>query len=406
MPKAQPSLPPMPVLVVDDNVVNRRILVEQLRRWSMKPTAVDSGPAALEAMQTAARAEEPFQLVLLDANMPEVDGFAVAEQIGHRPDLAGVTIMMLTSSGEHGDSARCRRLGIAAYLVKPVRPTDLLEAIGRVLDTRRGGEAEPSVVAMPVVQPQRRRARVLLAEDNLVNQRVAVRLLTKRGHDVTVAGNGRQALAALDAGTFDVVLMDVQMPEMGGFEATAEIRRRESERGGHLRIIAMTAHALKGDRERCLAAGMDGYIAKPIDRVELFDAVEQTDLTDSPSLDAPRRPGRFDYAEALERFGGDVDLLRDVIQLFREDVPVRMAAIREAVERKDAEALRLAAHELKGAAGNLAAASVVDAARTLEILGRHQSMESVPGAWDRLESEIGGLVSELELLPASESQAS
>jgi CheY-like chemotaxis protein len=392
----RPALPALPVLVVDDNVVNRRILVEQLRRWSLQPTAVESGSAALETMRAAAREGTPFKLVLLDANMPEIDGFEVAEQIGHQPELAGATVMMLTSSGEHGDTARCRQLGIAAYLVKPVRPTDLFEAIGRALDARRPVASHSAGSAMPVVKPARRRTRVLLAEDNLVNQRVAVRLLTKRGHEVTVAANGREALAALERGTFDLVLMDVQMPEMGGFEATAEIRRREQERGGHLRIVAMTAHALKGDRERCLAAGMDGYLKKPIDRLELFEAVEQIDPSAGLQADTPGPKGRFDFADALRRFDGDTALLHDLMQLFSEDAPNRMAAIRDAVDRRDPEALRLAAHELKGAAGNLAAASVVDAARTLEILGRHQSLDAVPGAWRRLETEMDGLLTEIE----------
>jgi len=260
------------VLIVDDNPVNRRILHAQLTRWHMRPTAVESGLAALDALAAAARAGAPFGLVLLDANMPHLDGFGVAERIRAQADLPRATIMMLSSSGQYGDAARCRGLGIAAYLTKPIQAADLHDAICRVLDRSR-----PEALASSGGQAPERATRplsILLAEDNVVNQRVAVGLLAKRGHQVTVATTGVEALAAFERRAFDVVLMDVQMPEMGGLEATAEIRRRERQGGARVRIVAMTAHAMNGDRERCLAAGMDDYLSKPIDPRLLFAAVE------------------------------------------------------------------------------------------------------------------------------------
>jgi len=280
-----PELPAASVLIVDDNAINRRIFQELLTRWHMQPTAVESGRAALEALGQAAAAGRPYALVLLDANMPGVDGFDVAREMARRPDLASVAIMMLTSSGEYGDTARCRELGVEACLVKPISQADLAAAIVRTLSQRAAahGAANARTVgksvapARPADAPAVTPRRVLLAEDNLVNQRLAVRLLNKRGHHVTVVTNGREAIAALERETFDLVLMDVQMPVMGGFEATALIRERDRERGSHTRIVAMTAHALKGDSERCLNAGMDGYLSKPIDRQKLFDAVEQAD---------------------------------------------------------------------------------------------------------------------------------
>jgi signal transduction histidine kinase/DNA-binding response OmpR family regulator len=271
------QLSELTVLIVDDNQVNRRILETQAGRWGMLPTAVADGPAALEALMRASGAGQPFQLVLLDANMPGQDGFWVAEQIKTRPALVGATIMMLTSSGQYGDAARCRALKIAAYLTKPINSVELLDAICAVLPAAQAGAAttKPAAATAAMASPIRP-VHVLLAEDNIVNQTVAVKRLTRRGHTVTVAATGREALAALERDTFGVVLMDVQMPEMDGLQATAVIRERERSTGGHVRIVAMTAHAMTGDRERCLAAGMDGYLSKPIDPQLLFAAVEQT----------------------------------------------------------------------------------------------------------------------------------
>ena len=378
------------MLIVDDNVVNRRIFHEQLTRWGMQPVAVDSGRAALDALADAKSAGRPFALVLLDANMPDLDGFAVAEEIGRRPELADATIMMLTSSGEYGDTSRCRELGIAAYLVKPVRQLDLAEAIARAMSAPAVVPAAPNVVPLPVVQRSFRRMRVLLAEDNIVNQRVAVRLLTKRGHQVTVANNGREALEAIERTAFDVVLMDVQMPEMGGIEATAVVRDRERALGGRLRIVAMTAHALKGDRERCFAAGMDGYLSKPIDRLQLFDAVEL-----APSHgEAPIPPASFsgfNHGDFSERLGGDPQLVAEVVRVFLDDCPRLLRNVQAAIDGSNAEQLRQSAHELKGAAGNFGATAVVDAAQALEILGRHAALDAAPAAWRRLESETNQL---------------
>jgi PAS domain S-box-containing protein len=262
------------VLVVDDNGTNRRILAGTLKKWAMAPTAVDGGQAALDTLEKAKAAGETFPLILLDAQMPEMDGFALAERIKQKPELAGATIMMLTSAGYAGDAARCREMGIAVYLVKPVRQVELLEAIRLALGAKFKHRPASALITRHTLGETRRHLQILLAEDNAVNQALAVRLLQKRGHHVVVAANGRQALAALDNQQFDVVLMDVQMPEMDGFQATAAIREKEIHAGAHIFIIALTAHAMKGDQERCLAAGMDAYIAKPIQASELFAAIE------------------------------------------------------------------------------------------------------------------------------------
>jgi signal transduction histidine kinase/CheY-like chemotaxis protein len=278
----------IPVLVVDDNTTNRRIFERVLARWKMPTVTVGSGAAALEAYEAAAAAGSPFRLVLLDANMPGMDGFEVASRLA--PRAKGTTIMMLTSSGEARDSQRCRELGIASYLVKPIRQRALgvaiLTALGR--DLRRP-VATPATVAD---WSGRTSLRVLLVEDNVVNQRLAMALLEKAGHRVTIAVNGVEALAALASSGFDVVLMDMQMPEMDGVEAMQIIRERERASGAHVRIVAVTAHALTGDRERCLEAGADGYVSKPLSAAALFaeiDAVMRARVSgQSPASGLPR----------------------------------------------------------------------------------------------------------------------
>ena len=264
------------VLVVDDNRTNRRILEGMLGRWEMRTTSVEGGKEALEQLSAARDAKEPYGLILTDMHMPKMDGFTLVENIRHRPELATATIMMLTSAGHRGDAARCLELGVSAYLLKPIRQSELREAIARVLGAREEEGAIPLVTRFSLHDARDPSAylHVLLAEDNAVNQRLAVRLLEKRGHSVAVASNGREALVALEKEKFDLIFMDVQMPEMDGLEATVAIREKEKSTGVHLPIIALTAHAMKGDREQCLTAGMDGYLTKPIRPQELDEILE------------------------------------------------------------------------------------------------------------------------------------
>jgi len=298
-PAAPVCLHNLPVLLVDDNATNRRILYEMLAAWRMRPTLADGGIAALVELKRAVALGQAFPLVLLDAQMPEMDGFALAERIKQDPELSGATIMMLSSADLPDGPVHCRSLGIVAYLTKPIKQSELLDAILLAL----GAVAAQPAVATPLRPASAQRpCHILLAEDNAVNQKLVARLLEKHGHSVVIADAGRAALAALEHEVFDLVLMDVQMPEMDGFEATAAIRRREAEAaGGHcaagngartpnfaspstprLPVIALTAHALKGDEERCLAAGMDAYLAKPIDANKLFELIERL----VPPLDA------------------------------------------------------------------------------------------------------------------------
>ncbi|MEW6347499.1 MAG: response regulator [Thermodesulfobacteriota bacterium] len=271
----RPNLKGMPVLVVDDNLTNRKLLQEVLSYWGMLPTLADSGQSALDELDRAARGGRPFRLAIIDFMMPGMDGFALAGEMGARPELASVATIMLTSAGSRGDVDRCSEIGIRGYLHKPVKQSELLDTILSALQqNRRQPQRKAKPVEVVIPEPSQKGLQVLLVEDNLVNQKLASRMLQKMGHSATVAANGKEALAKLAQQAFDVILMDVQMPEMDGFEATQVIRAREQLSGRHIPIIALTAHALSGDRERCLDAGMDSYIAKPVVAEQLRASIE------------------------------------------------------------------------------------------------------------------------------------
>jgi PAS domain S-box-containing protein len=268
------DLKDLPILVVDDNATNRRILREMLSHWGLKPALAESGVRALAMLRAAQAAGESFPLIITDANMPEMDGFDLAAEIKKIPGYEKAMIMMLSSAGFRGDSARCRELGLSAYLTKPVKQSLLLEAIMLALGTPSEEWADIGLITRHSLIEANARFKILLTEDNVINQKLAVRILQNRGHRVTVAGNGEEALAAIEKNLFDAVLMDIQMPKMDGFQATKEIRRRERETGDHLPIVAMTAHAMSGDREKCLEAGMDDYVSKPLKPFDLLKAID------------------------------------------------------------------------------------------------------------------------------------
>ena len=275
----------VPVLAVDDNAANRRILENSLLRWKMIPTVVESAAKALQVIRHACASRTQLPLVLTDAHMPELDGFTLIETIRQDPSLKDVRIVVLTSGGERGDAARCRKLGVAAYLSKPFDRLELRDILLRVLAGDSARSESPILVTRHSVREEAKSLRFLVAEDNLVNQKLIARLLEKRGHTVVLAGNGLEALELLEKQPFDIVLMDVMMPEMDGFEATKRIREKEKAGGAHLPVIALTAHAMRGDRDQCLAAGMDGYVSKPIKLEELFSAIENLVTNSCHSMD-------------------------------------------------------------------------------------------------------------------------
>ncbi len=392
------------VLVVDDNATNRRILEETLLAWQMRPTVVESGAVALEALQRACRAGKPFGLILLDAQMPEMDGFALAGQLQEHPEWVR-TKVMLTSAGA-SSAARCRKLGIHGHLAKPIKQADLWKTIMTALNASGvtetpAGTAQPTPHAPPPPRPaEGRPLRILLAEDNPVNQRLATALLEKQGYTVTVAGNGREALARLEREAFDLILMDGQMPEMDGFEATAAIRRQEQGTSRHVPIIAMTAYAMKGDRERCLDAGMDDYVSKPFRINELTALIQR--LTAAPQASPPAaaesepasadQDSILDWKGALEQVDGNETLLRDLAGLFQTECRQWLEQMDQAIRNRDAGQVKRVAHNLKGSLGAIGARSAFDAALELEAMGRARDLAGAEQTCAALQRAIRALL--------------
>jgi two-component system, sensor histidine kinase and response regulator len=325
---------------------------------------------------------------LLDAMMPEMDGFAVAEVLRSNRAFDAATIMMLSSADQSDDVARCRSLGIQSYLTKPVTSSVLFDAIVVVLDKfhSAGNSTTRAVPPLPAPQLLRPatagRLHILLAEDNLINQKVTVGMLEAAGHRIAVVNNGKEAVTALDKDPFDVVLMDVQMPEMDGFQATASIREREKSTGRRTPIIALTAHAMKGDEERCLAGGMDGYVSKPIRPEELLRVIGH--CVSLPADDEIP----LDRAALLTRVGGNPTLLAEILQMCPGEFARLMKELQSAVSQKDTNRIRLAAHTLKGTLGNLSAASAYEAVLRLEQMGRTGDLGSVEEAWILVQQQV------------------
>jgi CheY-like chemotaxis protein len=333
-----------------------------------------------------------------------MDGFNLVEKIKEQAGPSASTIMMLTSGGQRGDAARCGALGVAAYLLKPIRQAELRDAIVRVLTPKDQAGAAPMITRHNVndASVPAKSLDILLAEDNPVNQKLAIRLLEKRGHRVIVVGNGKEALTALEKRSFDLVLMDVQMPEMDGLQATALLREREKLSGHHQVVVAMTALVMKGDRERCIAAGMDGYLSKPIRPQELDDVLDSY-MTQGPGH-APTEevadpyPGSVATAELLERIDGDRGFLSELLELFRNDYPAQLRAAREAVESGDPVVVQRIAHSLKGALKNLAATVASDLACELEDMGKSGEIASALDKLTALDAEVARVVAALDAL--------
>ncbi len=381
----------LPILVVDDHATNRRFLADLLTRWQMRPTVVDSGPAALTALTQARDAGVPFPLVLLDANMPEMDGFAVAARIHQDPTLAGATILLLSSADLAGEATRRQEVGISVSLMKPIIPSELWEAITTALRRTRGEPPPPPTAAQSPTPRDRRGLRILLVEDNLVNQWYTGRLLEKCGHHVKMVSTGHDALAVLAQQAFDIVLMDVQMPDLDGIATTAAIRDQERATGAHVPILALTAHAMQGDRERCLAAGMDGYVAKPVTADALYAAIDRVLMARSTVNDAAEKPP-LDLAVAMQMVEGDHALLAEMIEIFREDYPRHLATLREALRRHDASQFEHVAHSLKGSLSAFGAVTAYELAAALETMGRTAALEGAAAVLDQLEPELARLV--------------
>jgi PAS domain S-box-containing protein len=385
----------MPALIVDDNATNRRILFDMLTNWSMKPILSTGAREAFKQLHDAARDNHPFRLVLLDVNMPEINGFELASWIRDDHVLADTPLVILTSASRPGDVERTAALRIAATLLKPVKQSELFDAIVSVVGVTAAEKEEEQHTSATQI-PKFDSLRVLLAEDNAVNQKLAVGVLTKLGCSVTVAENGRIAVAELERNDFDVVLMDVQMPELDGLEATQAIRHHERSSGRHTPIIAMTAHAMRGDRERCLAAGMDDYLSKPMRIRELRDKLAQV-LRGADAGNGSATPplvgdDPVDWADALESAGDDRILLQAVIEAFFEESATLMQQIRASIRLRDAASLQKSAHTLKGALLAVGARRTSTLAFDLERLGSSGNVTNSDNGLEALERQMAFLL--------------
>jgi PAS domain S-box-containing protein len=410
--RAVPELQGLRVLVVDDNATNRRILHDQLIHWNMNPHCVATGKEAVQAMHESCFSGAPFALVLLDALMPEMDGFVVAKELREKFDSGAFRspmIMMLSSADQQQDIARCRSIGINSCLTKPVRASMLLNTILEILENALGAVSSVASARpftgqrsqqnneitplIPVASPNQGKLRILLAEDNAINQKVASATLHRRGFQVTIVNNGLEAIEAIENQTFDLVLMDVQMPKMDGLQATAAIRRRETASGGHLPIIALTAHAMQEDRERCLTAGMDDYAAKPINPSELEKTIRkwtlsphimETSLASESLVDQQT----FDPAALLERLGGDTNLWDEILDLTEGVLASLLEELAAAISQKNASRILELAHTLKGTLLNLTANNASQAAFRLEQIVRDGNLSQAHECFALLQEQV------------------
>lgn len=383
----------VPILIAVDSPTTRRGLRQRLNGWGMWPRAVDNSPSALRELSRAARAGRPYRIVLLDGRAPRLDGFALAVEIRRRPELSDLRLLMITA-GRRGDAARCAAIGISGYLSKPFSQSDLFDAIRRLLGSTNPVEKHP-IVTRHSLAAGRRRLRILLAEDDSVSARLATRLLENRGHTVLAVEDGEKALAALASAkeSFDLLLTDVQMAGLDGLELARAVRCAEETPGEHLPIVAITAHAMSGDRERILSVGIDGYVSKPIRAERLFDAIDRASAgIPSPARGVPPREGsEFERDRLIEQIGGDIQLLEEMVHLFGKDFPPLVARGRRAIGDADAAELERVAHALKSLVGNFYAEDTFQAARQLELLARERELADAPEALSTLESRLSAL---------------
>ncbi|MDO9565248.1 MAG: response regulator [Candidatus Desulfaltia sp.] len=391
------------VLIVDDNATNRLVFKEMTTSWGMISTVAKHGEQAIDLLKKAYESEKPFKILLLDQQMPNEDGFEVAKRIKDIPLGQDISIIMLTAAGLKGDAARCRRIGISGYLLKPVKQSELMYAIMIAMGSQE--KEDTPVITRYTIQDARKRLNILLAEDNPINQRLALELLKTMGHRVVSVSNGIEAIDALGKERFDLILMDIQMPEMDGFEATKAIRNAESKIR-NIPIVATTAHAIKSDREKCLAAGMDDYVSKPINAEKLFEVITKlTDVPENkkkkmsiPSVKTVKKPSNdvFDLSKAMEAVLGNKELFQEIAGMLLENLPGSLSKIKKTIAAGNAKSLERTAHNLRGSAGSFGAKLAYNAAYLLEKLGREGKIEEAKEAFSDLEERTAELASAIK----------
>jgi len=390
------------ILVVDDNETNRKILQTQLSSWGCQPSGVADGESALRTLRQAKKEGKPFPLVIIDMQMPEMDGEMLGRAIKADPTISDTVMVMMTSIGLRGDAERCKEIGFAAYLTKPIRQSRLYDALIEIMSKATTPERSKPVASLvtkhSLKEKRKRKLRILLAEDNVVNQKVASRILEKSGYQVDVVSNGQEAVEAVKNSTYDLVFMDVQMPEMDGLKATKVIREIEKESGKHVPIIAMTAHAMKGDKERCLEAGMDDYIPKPIQPQDVIDTIERWTNSKDQQKETPQEENHkessltgepmIDLEAALPRFADDMEFFKEMVHEFLKYAPEQLKELIAAVKEGDTNKVERLAHSIKGAAGTLGIQKIADIALRIENMGLTSDLTGARAQLTKLENEI------------------
>ncbi len=370
IPNQNISLSDISALIIDDNYTNRLVLQEMFNSWNIKSSLADNGMQGLKMLREAKENGKPFNLVILDAMMPEMDGFSVAENIHNDPSISDTKVIMLTSMGRHGNLSRTKELGITMYLVKPVKRSEIFNALVKLFNIETIKEKDDEKSKTDYQENNNVSAKVLLVEDNAVNQRLAVKILEKNNYKVSIANNGIEALDMIKKEQFDIILMDVQMPKMDGFATTTAIRNMEENTGEHIPIIAMTAHALKGDREKCLSMGMDDYISKPIKTSELLEIVGKWLKPKKVNTDETIIKNMLDIDNALKRLDNDIDLFNELIRIFIKDTVLRINELKSAINNNDISTLERTAHTIKGSASNIGAIEISNVAKNLEFVAK------------------------------------
>jgi CheY-like chemotaxis protein/HPt (histidine-containing phosphotransfer) domain-containing protein len=390
------------ILIVDDNATIRYVLREQLKSWGCRYGEASSGVQALEELRQAVAGKDPFEISILDMQMPEMDGETLGKKIKQNPDLKNTILVMMTSMGQRGDARRFEDIGFAAYLTKPVKQSKLYDCLGSVVGLQEDtGNEQPAAIVTrhSLAEDKKRRVRILLAEDNIINQKVVISTLKKLGYNADAVANGKEAVKALEMIPYDVVLMDCQMPEMDGYEATGEIRKRSSKVLDHeVPVIAITANVMKGDREKCLNAGMDDYLPKPIYPNELSDMLEkwigkQDASQQEETTGSNKEPVQniFDKAGLLDRLMGDEALANEILGEFLEDVPRNVSALKEALDNGDAPSIQLRAHTIKGQSANVGGEALRETAFEIEKAGESGDLETVKARMTELEAQFDRL---------------
>jgi CheY-like chemotaxis protein len=382
------------ILIVDDNPTNRIILLRQLGPWGCTVEEAADGETALAKMPDAVDSHSPFDIAILDMVMPDLDGVTLGRKIKADSKIGKTQLVMLTSLGNRGDAKVMQEVGFSAYLIKPVKSSQLRACLGMVVSNhglQSAGQGIPLVTRHSVAEQRKLNIKILLAEDNPINQKVVLRTLEKMGYRAEAVIDGKEVLSALEKIDYDLILMDVQMPEMNGFETTQGIRQKEKNTGRHVHIIAMTAHAMKGDRERCLEAGMDDYISKPIQANSLWDAIKRwgKETPDKPEgTGSDGYEGGFDKELLLKYLNGDEPFLREIVGMFLEDTPKQIQKMKDYFDAQDFTKLGFHAHALKGSAGHIYAKAIARAALGIETATKNQELDNIATMLGQIEMEF------------------